>query len=64
MQKKGPQGPQGPQSGAITPREGRLSAEQAERVQRLMTEGMAASFARAEVLAADHPPGCECEVCL
>jgi len=48
----------------VTPREGRLSAEQAERVQRLMAEGMAASFARAEVLAADHPPGCECEVYL
>ncbi len=40
----------------VTPREGRLSAEQAERVQRLMSEGMAASFARAEVLGEEDVP--------
>jgi hypothetical protein len=27
-------------------------------------KGFAASAARAEVLAADHPVGCGCEVCL
>ncbi len=50
MQKKGPQGPHRPQSGAVTPREGRLSAEQAERVKRLIAEGMAPEWARAEVM--------------
>ena len=61
---EGPQGPQGPQTDVKAPRESRLTTEQTERVKRLMSEGMSASFARAEVLAADHPIGCECEVCL
>ncbi len=64
MPKQGPHRPHGPQTDVKAPRESRLTTKQAERVKRLIAEGMAASFARAEVLAADHPPGCECEVCL
>jgi putative DNA primase/helicase len=50
MPKKGPQGPHRPQPAAVTPREGRLSAKQTERVKRLIAEGMAPEWARAEVL--------------
>jgi hypothetical protein len=50
MPKKGPQGPHRPQPVAVTPREGRVSAEQTERVKRLIAEGMAPDWARAEVL--------------
>ncbi len=42
----------------------RLTAEEAERVKRLVAEGMSHAFARAEVLAKGHPQDCACEVCL
>jgi phage/plasmid-associated DNA primase len=41
-----------------------VTAEQEARIAALMRKGFAESAARAEVLAADHPVGCGCEVCL
>ena len=41
-----------------------FTPEQARRVQELKRKGFSEWAARAEVLAKDHPPGCECEVCL
>jgi len=52
----GPNGPNGPDS---LPTE-----EQLRRVRELMQRGFSEHSARIEVLAKDHPPGCECEVCL
>jgi phage/plasmid-associated DNA primase len=37
---------------------------QAQRIRELMRTGFSEDSARKEVLAADHPVGCECEVCL
>ena len=39
-------------------------ADQERRIRELMRKGFAESAARAEVLAAGHPVGCDCEVCL
>ena len=52
----GPNGPNGPGS---LPTE-----EQLRRVHELVQRGFSEHSARIEVLAKDHPPGCECEVCL
>ncbi len=52
----GPNGPNGPDS---LPTE-----EQLRRVRELVQRGFSEHSARIEVLAKDHPPGCECEVCL
>lgn len=41
----------------ITPRERRLSAEETERVKRLIAEGMAPDWARAEVLGGEVAGG-------
>ena len=41
-----------------------VTAEQEVRIAALMRKGFAASSARAEVLAKDHPLDCGCEVCL
>ena len=41
-----------------------FTPEQARRVRELIGKGFAASSARAEVLAKDHPLDCGCEVCL
>ncbi len=38
--------------------------EQEERIRELVGRGFSEWAARTEVLAKDHPPGCECEVCL
>jgi hypothetical protein len=43
---------------------GRLTAEQAERIRHLVKDGMSETWARRTVLANDHPLDCECEVCL
>jgi DNA primase len=43
---------------------GRLTPEEAERVKRLVREGMDETWARRTVLASDHPLDCDCEVCL
>jgi hypothetical protein len=54
-------------SGTVEPseqRNGRLTAEQAERIRNLIREGMSERWARRTVLADGHPPGCGCEVCL
>jgi hypothetical protein len=45
-------------------RNGRLTAEQAERIRNLVREGMSETWARRTVLADAHPLGCDCEVCL
>jgi hypothetical protein len=42
---------------------GRLTAEQAERIRRLVKEGMSETWARRTVLADSHPLDCDCEVC-
>jgi putative DNA primase/helicase len=52
MSKKGPQGPQGPQ-GPETTHSFRLTAEQVERAQRLIEQGVSPKLARAEVLGED-----------
>jgi len=44
--------------------EGSVTAEQEARIAELVRKGFSQSAARAEVLAADHPLGCPCEVCL
>ena len=41
-----------------------LSEDEERRVRRLQRQGFSEDSARKEVLAADHPVGCECEVCL
>jgi putative DNA primase/helicase len=41
-----------------------VSEEQEARIAALMRKGFSEWAARSEVLAKDHPPGCECEVCL
>jgi hypothetical protein len=54
-------------SGTAQPPEkknGRLTAEQAERIHNLVREGMSETWARRTVLADGHSPGCGCEVCL
>jgi hypothetical protein len=54
-------------SGTMEPPEnknGRFSAEQTERIRRLVKEGMSETWARRTVLAYGHPLGCACEVCL
>jgi hypothetical protein len=54
-------------SGTVEPQEkknGRFSAEQAERICRLVGEGMSETWARRTVVADNHPLDCECEVCL
>lgn len=38
--------------------------EDEDRIRKLVRKGSSESFARAEVLAKDHPLNCECEVCL
>ena len=38
--------------------------EQAERIRRLIKEGMSETWARRTVFADSHPLGCGCEVCL
>jgi phage/plasmid-associated DNA primase len=40
------------------------SEDQEQRIRELVGKGFSDWAARAEVLAKDHPPGCECEVCL
>jgi hypothetical protein len=50
MPEKGQNCQNRPQAGPITPRERRLSAEETERVKRLIAEGMAPQWARDEVL--------------
>jgi hypothetical protein len=45
-------------------RRGALTADQEQRVQKLIGEGMAEDWARREVLACEHPLACECEVCI
>jgi hypothetical protein len=45
-------------------RRGALTADQEQRVQRLIGEGMAEEWARREILAYEHPLACECEVCI
>jgi DNA primase len=42
----------------------RFTAEQEERIRRLVEEGMSETWARRTVLASDHPLDCDCEVCL
>jgi len=42
----------------------RFTAEQAERIRRLVGEGMSEKWARRTVLADSHTIGCDCEVCL
>jgi hypothetical protein len=54
-------------SGTVEPpeqRNGRLTAEQAERIRSLVREGMSETWARRTVSADGHPLDCECEVCL
>ena len=54
-------------SGTVEPLEeknGRITAEQAERIRSLVKEGMSETWARRTVLADGHPHGCGCEVCL
>ncbi len=41
-----------------------FTPEQARRIRELVGKGFSEDSARKEVLAADHPVGCECEVCL
>jgi hypothetical protein len=41
-----------------------LTPEEAERVKRLVREGMSETWARRTVLASDHSLSCDCEVCL
>ena len=41
-----------------------FTPEQARRVRELVRKGFSEDSARKEVLAKDHPVGCECEVCL
>jgi hypothetical protein len=41
-----------------------LAPEEAQRVKRLVREGMSERWARRTVLASDHSLGCDCEVCL
>jgi hypothetical protein len=43
---------------------GRITAEQAERIRHLVKEGTSETWARRTVLADGHPLDCECEVCL
>ncbi len=43
---------------------GAVSKEQESRIRRLVQEGMTEEWARREVLAADHPLDCECEMCV
>jgi hypothetical protein len=42
----------------------RFTAEEERRVRKLLKEGMSETWARRTVLASDHLPGCDCEVCL
>jgi hypothetical protein len=54
-------------SGTVEPpkqKNGSVTAEQAERIRRLVREGMSETWARRTVLADGHPPGCGCKVCL
>ena len=39
------------------------SVDQERRIRGLVSEGVSERWARKTVLAGDHPPGCECEVC-
>jgi hypothetical protein len=41
-----------------------FTPKQARRVRELVRKGFSEDSARKEILAADHPVGCECEVCL
>jgi hypothetical protein len=41
-----------------------ITPEQAQRISRLVQEGMSETWARRTVLADGHPLGCDCEVCL
>jgi hypothetical protein len=41
-----------------------LTEEQLQRVRELKRKGYSEWAARGEVLAKDHPVGCDCEVCL
>jgi putative DNA primase/helicase len=41
-----------------------FTPEQTHRIRALMRKGFSEDSARKEVLAADHPVGCECEVCM
>jgi hypothetical protein len=43
---------------------GSSTADQAERIRRLVGQGMSETWARRTVLANDHPLNCGCEVCL
>src|SRR5215210_6004739 len=51
-------------NGQIVSEASEVSEDQECRIRELVGKGFAESAARAEVLAADHPLGCECEVCL
>jgi hypothetical protein len=54
-------------SGTVKPPQkenGRFTAKQAERIRRLVKDGMSETWARRTVLANDHPLDCNCEVCL
>jgi hypothetical protein len=44
--------------------ENAITPEQAQRISRLVQEGMSETWARRTVLADGHPLGCDCEVCL
>lgn len=48
----------------MCPKSPELSPEEERRVRELVRKGFSEGSARAEVLARDHPLGCECEVCL
>ena len=41
-----------------------VSEDQKRRIRELVGRGFSENSARIEVLAPDHPPGCDCEVCL
>jgi len=67
--KIGPDGPDGPGSTGEEPLSAGLvsgesaTVEQLQRIRELMRQGFSERGARIEVLAKDHPIGCECEVC-
>ena len=50
-------------AGAPTGDSARDARDAARRIEQLVRAGMKRKFARREVLAHDHPLGCECEVC-